>query len=48
MPGNGFGAKTGSDAERIQELLLSGLRAAFVWHLQHKLGAAWQQARTPF
>ena len=45
MPGGGAGSQAGSDAERIQELLLLGLRAAFVWHLQHKLGATWQQAR---
>ena len=25
-----------------------GLRAAFVWHLQHKFGEAWQQVRGSF
>ena len=37
------GAKSGSDSQRIQELLVCGLRAAFVWQLQRRFGEAWQQ-----
>ena len=37
------GGAASDNAQRICELLVSGLLAAYVWHLQHSFREAWQQ-----